>query len=121
MEYEFRVYAINEAGVGRVSRPSESVLCCDPVDPPEDVQVTNVGSNFVTLIWNKPEYDGGSNVTGYIVEKSESLSGNWQRCNFSNLMKTAYKVDGLTEGLEYEFRVSAKNMIGKLLDNFIYT
>ena len=34
LEYEFRVYAQNEAGRSKVSRSTELVLCRDPIDPP---------------------------------------------------------------------------------------
>ena len=47
-----------------------------------------------------------------IIEKSKLPDGRWKRCNFCNVIETSYKVDGLTENCQYEFRVSAKNAIG---------
>lgn len=117
LEYEFRVYAKNEAGIGKPSRASESVFCYDPIDPPETPEVVRVGKDYVDLCWEKPEYDGGSKITGYIIEKRELPSDRWLKCNFGNVIETEYRVDGLTENDKYEFRVSAKNAIGEYTAN----
>uniref|UniRef100_A0A3Q2ZJU4 Titin n=1 Tax=Kryptolebias marmoratus TaxID=37003 RepID=A0A3Q2ZJU4_KRYMA len=82
--YEFRVYA-------------------------ENMAVTNVTNTSVSLSWDKPKYDGGAKITGYIVERKELPDSCWLKCNFTNLLDTFLEVTGLTEGEEYDFRVIAKN------------
>lgn len=107
--YEFRVCAENMAGVGPCSKPSEPVAARDQCDPPYNLTVTNITNTSVSLSWDKPEYDGGAKITGYIVECKELPESCWLKCNFTNLLDTFLEVTGLTEGEQYDFRVIAKN------------
>uniref|UniRef100_A0A3Q4GDQ1 Titin n=1 Tax=Neolamprologus brichardi TaxID=32507 RepID=A0A3Q4GDQ1_NEOBR len=107
--YEFRVCAENMAGVGPCSKPSDPVAARDQCDPPGNLTVTNITNTSVTLSWDKPEYDGGAKITGYIVERKELPDSCWLKCNFTNLLDTFFEVTGLTEGEQYNFRVIAKN------------
>ncbi|XP_038155812.1 titin-like [Cyprinodon tularosa] len=107
--YEFRVCAENLAGVGPCGKPSEPVIARDQCDAPSNLTVTNVTNTSVSLSWNKPNYDGGAKITGYIIERKELPDGCWLKCNFTNLMDTFMEVTELTEGAQYEFRVTAKN------------
>lgn len=48
--------------------------CTPPPDPPgvpKDVQIADFDADFVDLTWKKPEGDGGSPITGYIIEKRD--------------------------------------------------
>lgn len=107
--YEFRVGAENMAGVGLCSKASEPVAARDKCDPPRNLTVTNVTHTSVSLSWDKPSYDGGAKITGYIVERKELPDGCWLKCNFTNLLETSLEVTGLTENEQYDFRVIAKN------------
>ncbi|XP_033491394.2 titin-like [Epinephelus lanceolatus] len=107
--YEFRVCAENIAGVGPCSKASEPVAARDQCDPPHNLTVTNITNSSVSLSWDKPEYDGGAKITGYIVERKELPESCWLKCNFTNLLDTFLEVTGLTEGEQYDFRVTAKN------------
>eukprot|EP00064_Thunnus_orientalis_P001214 superscaffoldBa00000081_g1216 len=107
--YEFRVCAENMAGVGECSKATEPVAARDQCDPPRNLTVTNVTNTSVSLSWDKPEYDGGAKITGYIVERKELPDSCWLKCNFTNLLDTFLEVTGLEEGAQYNFRVIAKN------------
>ncbi|KAG8125722.1 hypothetical protein E2320_020886 [Naja naja] len=83
--YQFRILAVNSEGAnppGQASQP----------------QVTDVSKEAITITWNPPANDGGSPVTGYIVERRKK--------------DTKCTVDGLLEGAEYEFHVIAVNRAG---------
>lgn len=61
--------------------------------------------------------DGGSPITGYIVERKPYTltgEGRWLKCNYTNVTETNFTVTALGEGEEYEFRVIAKNANGVL-------
>lgn len=107
--YEFRVCAENIAGVGPCSKASEPVAARDQCDPPTNLTVTSITIHSVSLSWDKPQYDGGAKITGYIVERKELPQSCWLKCNFTNLQETCLDVTGLTEGEQYDFRVIAKN------------
>ena len=46
-------------------------LAADIPGPPETLQIFDVSREGMTLTWYPPEDDGGSQVTGYIVERKE--------------------------------------------------
>ena len=70
-------------------------------------------ASSVTLAWTKPKSDGGDKIQGYVVEMKEKGSDKWQPVNPRMPCKdTAFTVDGLTKGQEYDFRVKAKNRAG---------
>uniref|UniRef100_A0A3B4AB80 Titin n=1 Tax=Periophthalmus magnuspinnatus TaxID=409849 RepID=A0A3B4AB80_9GOBI len=112
--YEFRVYAENIVGIGRCSKVSESFVARDPCDPPSAPEAITISKNLIKIQWTKPQYDGGSKVTGYIVERKDlsSPDGHWVRANFTNIADTEYTVTGLAEGEQYDFRVIARNAAG---------
>lgn len=61
--------------------------------------------------------DGGSPITGYIVERKPytvSGEGKWLKCNYTNVTDTNFTITALGEGEVYEFRVIAKNANGVL-------
>lgn len=107
--YQFRVYAENLAGIGPCTKASDAVAARDPCEPPCNLRVTNITRTSVSLFWDKPEFDGSAKVTGYIVERKELPNGRWLKCNFTNLQDTYFDVTGLTEDVQYDFHVIAKN------------
>uniref|UniRef100_A0AAY4B5Q8 Titin n=1 Tax=Denticeps clupeoides TaxID=299321 RepID=A0AAY4B5Q8_9TELE len=110
--YEFRVCAENIVGIGKYSKLSEGCVARDPCDPPGAPVPILVKRHSVKLRWTRPEYDGGSLVTGYIVEKRDLPDGRWMKASFANVIETEFLVEGLTEDCKYDFRVIAKNAAG---------
>lgn len=70
----------------------------------------------MTVNWEEPEHDGGSPITGYWLERKETTGKRWTRVNRDPIkpmtLGVSYKVTGLIEGSEYQFRVSAINAAG---------
>jgi len=72
--------------------------------------------NLVQLKWTSPRDDGGSPVTGYIVEKYEKRGGgDWSQVNSVPVVGTEYTVPGLAENETYQFRIKAVNLAGESL------
>ncbi|XP_072047556.1 myomesin-3-like [Amphiura filiformis] len=114
-EYEFHVAAINKAGQGPFSEPSEPRLAKPPYDVPEapgKPEVSNIDATQMTVSWTPPESDGGSPITGYYVERKDTTSSKWVKVNKTPVKETTLRVKDLTERAEYQFRVSAENKAG---------
>lgn len=76
------------------------------------MELSNVTSNSLTLHWKAPAKDGGSHITGYIIEAKVSSNKEWEKIGSIEGHTTKYKVKDLESGVEYIFRVSATNAIG---------
>uniref|UniRef100_A0A672I9V3 Titin n=1 Tax=Salarias fasciatus TaxID=181472 RepID=A0A672I9V3_SALFA len=112
IEYEFRVYAENLAGLSPASKVSESTVARDPCDPPGTPEAIEITRNHVTLQWTRPQYDGGSAITGYVIERRKHPDTRWMKASFTNIIETQFTISGLTEDCVYEFRVVARNAAG---------
>jgi titin len=67
----------------------------------------------VKLQWKPPTYDGGSPITGYMVEKRDMKRPTWTNAGKTAKDVTEITVDKLLEGSEYLFRVKAENKKGQ--------
>uniref|UniRef100_A0A3B5M7M2 Titin n=1 Tax=Xiphophorus couchianus TaxID=32473 RepID=A0A3B5M7M2_9TELE len=112
IEYEYRVYAENIVGIGKCSKVSEVYVARDPCDPPGRPEAVIVTRHSVMLRWTPPQYDGGSIVTGYLMEKRDLPEGKWMKASFTNIIENEFTVTGLTEDSKYDFRVIARNAAG---------
>ena len=82
-----------------------------PYRPIGPMIIKKVTDRSVQIEWRPPMDDGGTGISGYIVEMSES-GGTWRRVGYVNSRETRYTIAGLQEGLTYFFRVAAENAIG---------
>lgn len=57
-------------------------------------------------------YDGGSDVTGYVVEILEEGTEQWYRATTKALKTNQYIAAGLAANKKYQFRVAAVNSNG---------
>lgn len=115
-EYEFRVKAKNAAGLSKPSAPSSKFKIKGKFNvpsPPGTPNVIKVGKNYVDLKWERPASDGGSRITGYIIERRDVGGAVWVKCNDYNVMDTDYTVLNLIESADYEFRIFAINAAGR--------
>lgn len=83
------------------------------------MRISDITKNSISLAWQKPNYDGGSPITGYIIEKREGTGARWSKTNLTNVTDTRFTVTGLTQDETYEFRVMAKNAVGSVSNSSI--
>ncbi|KAG8131962.1 hypothetical protein E2320_009852 [Naja naja] len=107
LQYEFRVAAINNSGVGEASAPSEAIYARDPMSPVKDLKVVNTDYCSISLSWMKPESAEESYIKGYIVEIRHSDTLKWTQCNTVPIKTTAYTFRGLKAREPYFVRVRA--------------
>ena len=110
--YTFTVTATNAVGTGSPSSPSNSVTPATVPDPPTALTPT-AGNSQVALTWTAPVNNGGSPVIGYVIEYKITASSTWSVFAEATSTNTNGTVTGLTNGLPYNFRVSAVNAIGQ--------
>uniref|UniRef100_A0A3Q4HL63 Titin n=1 Tax=Neolamprologus brichardi TaxID=32507 RepID=A0A3Q4HL63_NEOBR len=113
VEYVVRIRAENKMGIGAPleSKPTVAEHSFMPPSAPGKPQSYETSEDAVTLGWTMPLTDGGSQITGYIIERRHK-GGKWIRVNKTPCKDLRYRVLGLYEGSEYEFRVFAENIAG---------
>ena len=95
------------------SGATDAVAAAAPGNP-GGLAVSVNDSGKLDLAWNAPGSDGGSAITGYKVQWKES-SGSWDTpadVSEITVTMTFHTVSGLTDGVEYAFRVIAVNPVG---------
>lgn len=80
---------------------------------PEDLEVTEIKKDAISVAWRPPKYDGGAEVTSYVLEARLIGKDNFTRVTEDKLMDKKFTFGGLKENSTYEFRVSAVNQIGQ--------
>ena len=82
-----------------------------PDIPNGPLKVSEIGYTDLMLSWQPPEHDGGSPLTGFMIEKREKSKSIWQ-VGKTDSKTTQFHVTKLTPGNEYFFCVVAKNDVG---------
>ncbi|KAK5878074.1 hypothetical protein CesoFtcFv8_025519 [Champsocephalus esox] len=117
-KYQFQVRAANMAGVGIPSLPSDTFLCEEWTiavpGPPHDLQVREVRSDSLVLLWKPPVYQGRDPVNGFYIDIKEADAPveAWKGVNTKATEKTFFKIKNLKEGGNFVFRVRAQNKAG---------
>lgn len=84
----------------------------EPPSAPENVQITEVFKNSISLSWSPPTTDGGSPVIGYFIERSLAAKDRWLRITKSTMTQLNYADKEVVEDTEYIYRVTAENKVG---------
>jgi methionine-rich copper-binding protein CopC len=108
--YTYRVSAVNIIGTG----PASSSFSLTPVTiPGQPTGLEAIADNQVAdLTWNAPSSDGGSPITDYRIEYSSDSGTTWVLFGDETGTATSLLVTGLTNQLQYSFRISAVTAAG---------
>ena len=109
--YRARVSAVNNYGQG----PFANWIQVTPSEFSTPSAPTNVVANLlglsVGLNWTDPASNGGSAITGYVVQFSQN-GGSWTTTTLTPLSGYRGYFDGDTDSFNYAFRVAAVNSVG---------
>ena len=110
-QYYVRVRAINDVGEGPWSTPPASATPAAAPGAPREMTI-EPGNQKLTVTWQPPADDGGSPVTGYLVQwkdTGEAFSDTQRRATVTD---PRHQITGLTIGNEYTVSVAAINATG---------
>ncbi len=79
---------------------------------PQDLSVICEEPGKIILSWKPPTNDGGSPVTGYILQVAPAGSKDFSDISKVESKSLNYEVNELEEGKEYSFRIKAENVAG---------
>lgn len=110
--YTYRVSAINDIGTSQPSNTSSATTFNVVPMPPTGLKAT-VQVLKIDLNWNTPSDNGGTQITGYMIERSVNNGNTWSTIvsNTGNT-GTTYSDTNVLPLTTYTYRVSAINDIG---------
>ncbi|XP_059184837.1 immunoglobulin-like and fibronectin type III domain-containing protein 1 [Centropristis striata] len=115
-KYDYRIYAENPEGLSDSLETADSIMAGIMIlaGPPGAPTVVSASKTCINLTWTPPEDDKGVPIIGYQLEKRKKDTNQWVALNAINepIEDIKYAVKDVTEGAEYEFRVSAINESG---------
>lgn len=65
-----------------------------------------------TVIWEPPQFDGGSEITAYVIELRDRTSVKWEAAMVCGANDRSATLNDVVENKEYIFRVRAENKAG---------
>jgi titin len=108
--YTCAVSATNNAGTSGDSDPSDPFVFKTKPGAPSPVSAVPWQSGVARVIWGVPAENGGTSITGYVVQPFRGSSPEAKITYDSTA--TAQLVQGLPVGRSYQFQISAKNALG---------
>ena len=110
-QYYVRVRAINDVGEGPWSTPPASATPAAAPGAPREMTI-EPGNQKLTVTWQPPADDGGSPVTGYLVQwkdTGEAFSDTQRRATVTD---PRHQIPSLDNGSTYTVQVRAVNLTG---------
>lgn len=111
--WNYRVSAINEAGVGTPSEVARATTDAVEPDAPTGLVATAKGTSQIDLEWRSPDYTGGAPIKGYRIESFRESDAQWQvLVDNTSSTATTYSHTGLDPASTRHYRVAAINSAG---------
>lgn len=84
-----------------------------PTSPIGPLVAEEVRADHITVKWKKPADNGGSDITGYTLEKMDTDTGRWIPAGEVGPNEDTFTFQGLTPQKKYKLRVKAVNKEGE--------
>ena len=97
---------------GEDTLPVNIIVLDRPAKCEGPLEAIDTTKTSVTLQWKPPLDDGGSDISGYVIEKCPEGSELWEKCPGIFIQPKA-TIKHLEEGKAYKFRVKAENFYGE--------
>lgn len=97
---------------GEDSLPVKITVLDKPGQCEGPLDIVETTKSSVTLQWKPPKDDGGSELSGYVIEKCLEGTDNWEKCPGIFIQPKA-TIKHLDEGKSFKFRVRAENIHGE--------
>ena len=110
--YSFRVSALNSVGYSLKSDTAVSTTLTTIPGAPKTLTTSAVTSSSMSLAWLAPDSDGGSSITGYLIEISEDLGASWSSLGEVAGNTRTFQLQNLSPAKRYQFKVTAENING---------
>ena len=112
--YDFRVAAVNENGQGPFTVPVTAAPFnfTAPSAPQHLTAIVPPSSTLVTLVWNAPENNGGSDVLDHLLQFKRSADAEWTNASTPEANGANINLGNGSYGVSYDFRVRARNIHG---------
>lgn len=108
---KYRLVLTNSSGT--CEGIAEVIVLDKPTPPKGPLKVEEIRADHVTVKWQKPEDLGGTDLTGYVLEKMDMDTGRWIPAGEVGPTDTTFTFKNLTPKKKYKFRVKAKNKEGE--------
>lgn len=107
--YKFKVSAYNQIGESALTNQITVIAADTPVAPINPIDVTEVTKSYISLEITETIEDGGSPITGYIIEMDDGLSGEFTQVH--NSLVTIVTISNLQSSRNYRIRYAARNIV----------
>jgi Fibronectin type III domain/Immunoglobulin I-set domain len=110
-----RVRAANRVGESEPAGVADRITMKNPwtvPNPPTDAEVFDWTETTLSVKWKAPDSDGGSPITGYLVEYKEKAASTWKSFFEPDAKKLSASIPELRTGAAYVVRIKARNIEG---------
>lgn len=110
-EYLFRLYSYNDVGLSHISN-SPTVVCSRQPQPPTNI-TSQAADKSVTLTWEAPTNNGGSDILSYFIyDSSDNKLASVQSQTLTYTVTRDFSGNLLVNNTSYTFKVSSLNKNG---------
>lgn len=115
-EYNVRVIAENALGKSEPLEAESPIQLCKDATPPgipsAPLEMRSVSPSAIVIEWGKPEHDGGSPITGYVIAAKDVRRTMWIQVGKVDADVHRLQIKDFQENKSYKVRVMAENDVG---------